>query len=139
MYAKLENGNLIPAPRKIIIEKDGKPFTVFNPSGSTLSESGYKPVEYGAVPQDAPNGYTTSYVDTDTCIKVIYTARPIDADYIRARREHECFPIVNRGQLWYSFLSDKEFEEFARWYQEWLIAPETLTIPKMPDWLVNKI
>lgn len=58
---------------------------------------------------------------------------------IRKRREVECFPYINRGRLWYSKLSDKQLLELSRWYQEWLDAPVTKTIPKKPVWLDKKL
>ncbi len=54
---------------------------------------------------------------------------------IRDRREHECFPIINRGALWYNMLSDEYKEELRVWYQAWLDAPTTLVIPQKPVWL----
>jgi len=54
---------------------------------------------------------------------------------IRIRRETECYPIVNRGLLWYESLTIKQKLELSKWYQAWLNAPSTLTIPERPDWL----
>ena len=54
---------------------------------------------------------------------------------IRRRRETECFPIINRGQLWYANLSPEQVEELSSWYAAWLDAPETLVTPNAPKWL----
>lgn len=54
---------------------------------------------------------------------------------IRARRETECFTIVNRGQLWYDKLSKKKKEELEQWYQAWLDATNTGVVPEKPAWL----
>jgi hypothetical protein len=54
---------------------------------------------------------------------------------IKARREKECFPIINRGQLWYDRLTEAQKTELASWYQAWLDAPETLIVPEVPTWL----
>lgn len=54
---------------------------------------------------------------------------------IRRQRETECFPIINRGQLWYANLSPEQLAELSNWYSNWLDAPETLTIPDAPGWL----
>lgn len=54
---------------------------------------------------------------------------------IRRQRESECFPIINRGQLWYATLSPEQLTELSNWYTAWLDAPETLTTPKAPEWL----
>ena len=54
---------------------------------------------------------------------------------IRQRRESECFAYINRGELWYSLLTDEQKIELADWYLSWLDAPETRTIPAPPVWL----
>lgn len=54
---------------------------------------------------------------------------------IRHRRETECFPIINRGSLWYDSLTAEQKAELATWYQAWLDAPETLVVPQKPSWL----
>lgn len=54
---------------------------------------------------------------------------------IRRRRETECFAYINRGELWYSLLTDEQKTELANWYLSWLDAPETRTIPAPPVWL----
>ena len=56
------------------------------------------------------------------------------AEY-RRRRELECFPIINRGQLWYATLSVKQLAELTAWYTAWLKVTETKTIPERPAWL----
>lgn len=60
------------------------------------------------------------------------------ADAIRARREIECFPIINRGALWYEKLSEAQKTELAAWYQAWLDAPQTNNAPEMLEW-VNEV
>ena len=58
---------------------------------------------------------------------------------IRKRRARECFPIVNRGKLWYNRLSNEQVEELDKWYTSWLDAPETHIIPAEPEWLKDKL
>ena len=58
---------------------------------------------------------------------------------IRQRRMKECFPIVNRGTLWYNCLTDEQRIELNSWYHKWLNATETGTIPHRPEWIDNKI
>ena len=53
----------------------------------------------------------------------------------RKRREVECFPIINRGQLWYDTLSAAQLAELKTWYQSWLDGTNTLAIPEKPAWL----
>ena len=54
---------------------------------------------------------------------------------IRYRRENECFPIINRGSLWYDTLTDEQKAELSVWYHAWLDAPQTMVIPTKPTWL----
>lgn len=70
----------------------------------------------------------------DPKYKEEYTNGRIMAE-IRDKRQTVCFPIVNRGNLWYDLLSDGERAELMVWYKAWLDAPETLIEPEMPEWL----
>lgn len=54
---------------------------------------------------------------------------------IRARRERECYSVINRGQLWYEGISLARLAELRQWYKAWLDAPATLIIPDRPAWL----
>lgn len=56
-------------------------------------------------------------------------------DAIRARRERECYSVINRGQLWYEGVSIAHLVELRKWYKAWLEAPATLIIPDRPVWL----
>ena len=56
-------------------------------------------------------------------------------DEIRVRREKECFPVVNRGQLWYEKLTDKQRKELQKWYDDWLNATSTQKIPEALSWI----
>lgn len=56
-------------------------------------------------------------------------------DAIRARRERECYSVINRGQLWYEGISLARLAELRKWYKAWLDAPATLIIPDRPAWL----
>lgn len=56
-------------------------------------------------------------------------------DEIRSRRERECFPVINRGALWYEKLTEEQKTELSEWYQSWLDAPQTEIIPEKPAWL----
>lgn len=56
-------------------------------------------------------------------------------DAIRQRREAECFPVINRGQLWYARLTEKQSMELNDWYQAWLDATRTGAVPDKPAWL----
>ena len=56
-------------------------------------------------------------------------------DIYRSIRLQVCFPIINRGQLWYNNLTDEQQEELSKWYNEWLNVTTTLVMPETPDWL----
>lgn len=58
---------------------------------------------------------------------------------IRTRRERECFPIINRGALWYEKLTDAQRQELSAWYEAWLDAPETGMVPDRPLWINDKL
>lgn len=57
------------------------------------------------------------------------------AEEIRDLRKAICFPVINRGELWYNRISDSQLDELNRWYEAWLNAPQTLVIPEKPSWL----
>lgn len=54
---------------------------------------------------------------------------------IRLQREIECFPVINRGALWYDKLTEEQKAELSTWYQAWLDAPQTGVIPTKPTWI----
>lgn len=54
---------------------------------------------------------------------------------LRNQRVEECFPVINRGYLWYMQLSESQMQEMNAWYQAWLDVTVTQTIPQKPEWL----
>lgn len=54
---------------------------------------------------------------------------------LRDKRETECFPIINRGKLWYDNLTAEQLEELNEWYNDWLNVTKTLEEPVKPDWI----
>ena len=64
-------------------------------------------------------------------------------DNLRLKREVECFPIINRGQLWYNTLTENQIAELNEWYNNWLdVTNETnkdkngeYIIPQKPIWI----
>lgn len=56
------------------------------------------------------------------------------ADF-RRTREKECFPVVNRGKVWYDTLTAEQEDELKQWYKEWLDVTETKVKPTKPEWL----
>lgn len=70
-------------------------------------------------------------VDYDNTIDKIIERK----NELRARRQSICFPIINRGQLWYNTLTESQKKELNIWYKAWLDVTETLTEPVKPEWL----
>lgn len=66
-----------------------------------------------------------------------YNARKLNAqkDALRVQREIKCFPVINRGQLWYDTLTEKQKAELKEWYIAWLDVTDTLIIPIKPEWV----
>lgn len=58
-----------------------------------------------------------------------------ETDLLRKRREAECFPIINRGALWYERLTPERRRSLLAWYEEWLNVTGTRKLPVRPDWL----
>lgn len=59
----------------------------------------------------------------------------LKADVLRKRRKKECFPIINRGGLWYDKLTEEQTAELSAWYDAWLNAPQTGMAPEKPTWI----
>ena len=53
----------------------------------------------------------------------------------RQRRQPECFPVINRGRLWYDTLTEEQLSELQTWYRAWLDGTNTQSIPEKPEWL----
>lgn len=71
MYAKLVNGTLRSAPKKVYY--NGK--IMFNPPDDVLREMGYFPVTYTDMPTDVPSGkhYESHWEQTDAEIVQVWT------------------------------------------------------------------
>lgn len=92
------------------------------------------------------NKILNEYVNEEMCSKCPYRRKDGTCGHercaerdipneIRLRRRKECFPIVNRGQVWYNTLTDDQKAELTIWYKLWLDAPKTKIIPTKPSWL----
>ena len=68
-----------------------------------------------------------------------FDERYILEKHIRELRSKKCFPIINRGKLWYDRLSDTQIGELREWYQAWLDAPVTLIAPDDLSWFNEKL
>lgn len=99
---------------------------VFPNGGKTVREI------KGTPAQEAWNEYE------DIQVYIPYTAEELQAQTlskIRGRRAQECFPIVNRGVLWYEKLTEAQRQELSEWYEAWLDAPQTGVVPEPLSWL----
>lgn len=74
----------------------------------------------------------TLLLDTER-LKALSDAEVLTA--FRTQRAVECFPVINRGQLWYDRLTAEQRKELQLWYQAWLDVTQTQTIPAKPKWL----
>ena len=87
------------------------------------------------------NGYTIKVIEPDENGRRFQICEPPEPteeeilNELRARREVECFPIINRGQLWYYTLTPPQIEELDDWYEDWLDITKTKIVPEKPNWL----
>ncbi|MCL2860937.1 MAG: hypothetical protein FWE22_00780 [Firmicutes bacterium] len=58
-----------------------------------------------------------------------------EQEILRSLRQEVCFPVINRGKLWYDSLTNSQHQELKQWYQAWLDVTETLKEPNLPEWL----
>lgn len=88
-----------------------------------------------------PNEYSdcepTDFNDDLTFSVDKYNARKekFELDKLRQQREVECFPIINRGQLWYDTLTSEQRTDLQSFYRAWLDVTETKVVPTKPSWL----
>ena len=78
----------------------------------------------------------------DIFVYIPYTATELvdlQREELRQRRSTECFPIINRGALWYEKLTSDQRAELSEWYEKWLDAPQTLSAPTAPSWIDEKV
>lgn len=77
------------------------------------------------------------------CIEEIYVYVPytreelieVSKNKLREKREEICFPIINRGVLWYEGLIEQQKLELKNWYKAWLDVTISMVAPMKPDWL----
>ncbi len=112
MQAKLINGALSYAPKKIIV--DGK--TIFNPPETLLKEQGYKELQTAEMPDDAPENklYVSSWTDAGDTIQQVWTL--VDAP--PKSREELAVELATK-QINTMDLSDSEALYFTNLYPEW--------------------
>ena len=91
MYGKLQENELIIAPRKL----NGDGVVVYNPPAEMYAEQGWKPVTFTEPPSDPPQGYTyeSSWEEQDDAIVQTWTLVELPDDIDEA----EAFDIIFGG------------------------------------------
>lgn len=111
-------------------------------NGNVIAVSGIKFAEnYELAEEDYDVGFDGKIYSVTAMKSTEYLTRKAEHDneinllILRNKREEECFPVINRGELWYAKLTAEQKEELSVWYQAWLDAPQTGIIPTKPEWL----
>lgn len=101
-----------------------------------MSEPPYNFIKI-TIPNDCSDCEPKDFNDDLTFSIDKYNARKekLELDKLRQQREVECFPIINRGQLWYDILTSEQRTELQEWYHAWLDVTETKVIPTKPSWI----
>lgn len=68
-------------------------------------------------------------------VKWVPTSTEAIKKQLRTQRNAECFPIINRGKLWYDKLTSEQLIELEIWYKSWLDCTETMIAPIAPSFL----
>lgn len=109
--------------------------------GGQLVDDNAKDYEVEEIPDDFASNYIayrledTTLVLDDSVLDTLESTRQVAA--LRSQRGSVCFPIINRGELWYARLTDEQRTELNTWYQAWLDVTETLVIPDYPEWITE--
>lgn len=106
---------------------------------------------YSMFPMQIQEGETQYETETDIEFEKLVKCDYVDGELVynteyekedaihklRVRRERECFPYVNRGQIWYTRTVNTagRLKELTEWYLAWLNVTETLEVPTKPSWL----
>lgn len=80
-YAKLIDGEIVFAPRKIQTEIDGEPYTVYNPTAEMLEGDGWLPVVETESPDDAPDGYHYAPTYTEDGDEIVQGWELVETEY----------------------------------------------------------
>ena len=95
------------------------------------------PYNYSFVEVEKEDFEQSDFNDDLTFSLETYNARKLNTqkNALRSQRETECFPIINRGQLWYDTLNEEQKTELKEWYIAWLDVTDTLVVPNKPNWI----
>lgn len=114
-----------------------------NPDGShTFQTGGHLEQGWAVIPENLEIPDTFPYVNIEVDGNIVVsmtvgeeTVPELTIGDLRYMRDIQCFPIINRGALWYDRLTTEQKEELNTWYQAWLDVTETKIIPDKPTWL----
>lgn len=123
---------LVSKGKKIISMSNGKNYLVAKEYPNGQKDLNLITAEPSSPAEDGYDEYE------EILVYIPYTVQELhemDLNALRKRRELECFPVVNRGQLWYETLTDEQRQQLKTWYQQWLDVTETLVPPEKPIWL----
>lgn len=109
-----------------------------------LLKAEYSHKKYLELGRNVKDGETI--VETEDAFEIVAKPSPTEAEVLsdlRYLRDVYCFPIINRGVLWYNRLTEEQRLELDVWYKEWLDVTDKYTegidietiIPKKPEWL----
>lgn len=77
---------------------------------------------------------------SNSFFKLLKDGRPeLQTEYYKLARQKYCFPIINRGKLWYDRLQPAQISELNDWYEAWLDITESNQMPVEPAWLNDKL
>ena len=71
---------------------------------------------------------------TEEDLELLSTVPEAHKQYLRERREIECFAIADRA-CWYDSLTNEQKKEVQMWRNAWLDVTQTLIIPTKPSWI----
>lgn len=80
--------------------------------------------------------------DEKILVFVPYTDEEIK-EKLRFERQMQCFEIINRGEIFWTYLWNRytqeevitKKQELINWYYAWLNVTDTKVIPNKPEWL----
>lgn len=81
MRAKIIDGALVYAPRKIQREIDGEAYVTYNPTDEMLAEAGWLTVHYTDPPGDPPEGYHYEPTYTEESGEIVQDWELVETDY----------------------------------------------------------
>ena len=93
MYAKLIDGQLVYAPRKMNTEIEGEPYVVYNSTDEMLAADGWLPLIETDPPDDPPEGYHYEPTYAEESGEIVQGWELVETDYSDA----EAYDILFGG------------------------------------------